>query len=111
MPSLADLGGVFGTQDPAGFSLAQIALQSGLNEAQTAFQSGLVKRNLSQFDIPDLMNSQAARGALRTSATADKANRLAVGAQDALSSIQLSSNQAQAGLASNALLAQTGIQL
>ena len=111
MPSLADLGSVFGTTDPAGFSLAQTAIQSGLTGAQAGFESGIVKRNLNQFDLPDLINSQAARGALRTSATANKANRLAVGAQDALSRIQLSSNPAQAQLATNALLAQTGIQI
>lgn len=111
MPSLADLGTVFGQSAPAGFTLADTAIQSGLGQAQADFQTGLVKRNLSQFDLPDLMNSQAARGALRTSATDNKAFRLATGAQDQLSSIQLSNNPAQARLASNALLAQTGIQL
>jgi hypothetical protein len=111
MASLADLSSVFGTAPPAGFSLAGTAIQGGMTEAQTGFEREKILRDFNEFNLPSLINSQAARGAFRTSATQDKAKRLATGTQDSLTSLQLASNPAQAQLATNALLAQTGIRI
>lgn len=111
MASLADLGGVYGTQDPTGFKLADIGLAGGLSSAQADLSKGRILRNFGQFSLPDLASSQAARGAFHSSGTRDKAGRLGLGVQDSLDDVTLGQNQYQANLAANALLAQTGISL
>lgn len=96
---------------PAGFSLANIDLAGQQGEDQAAIGRERVLRNYSQFDLPDLLGAQAARGAFSSSATDNKRTRLGTAAGDSLTDISLGLASQQANLAANALLAQTGIRL
>lgn len=111
MATLADLMDIYQPAPPAGFQLANIDLQSTLAKNQAGVNQERVLRNFKQFDLPDLLGAQAARGAFYSSATQNKRNRLATGAGDQITDIQFGLANTQARLASNALLAQTGIQL
>ena len=147
MATLADLAAVYAPPPPAGFALANIELarqQAGANAAigreRTLRNFGFaqtdagtardrVQRNFSKFDLPDLISGQAARGALHSSATARKRDRLQtgmndsladiglglerqrIGAGDQLADIETGLAQTNARLAAQGLLAQTGIQL
>lgn len=111
MASLADLMNVTAPAEPAGFKLADIELAGTFGAQDAAIGRERVLRNFNQFDLPDLLGSQAARGAYYTTATDNKRARLATSAGDQLSNIQMALARQQAGLASNALLAQTGISL
>lgn len=111
MASLSDLASVTAPAAPAGFRLADLALMGALGQSSANVGRERVLRNFNKFDLPDLLSGQAARGALHSSATRDKYQRLATGAGDNLADIQMGLAAQQAGLASNALLAQTGISL
>lgn len=108
---MADLQTVFGTPPPAGFSLAETDLQSTLATSQANVGRERVLRNFSKFNLPDLLSSQASRGAFRSSATNHKRDQLTAGAGDTLGDIQFGLANTNAQLASNALLAQTGFRL
>lgn len=110
MASLSDLASVYNTQAPAGFNLANIALSGSLNKAQSELARTRLLRNFTQFDLPDLLSGQAARGAFGSSATRDKVLRLGTGAADTLGDIAFGSGSAQARLGANALLTGTGFQ-
>lgn len=112
MASLAELSQVYApTRQEAGFSLADIELQSQASKNAAAINSERLLRNYNRFDLPALLGSQAARGAFYSSATANKRQQLSTGVGDQLSDIQYALANQQARLASNALLAQTGISL
>lgn len=111
MASLADLQSVFQTTRPAGFSLADIEVQGKLAAGRAGVQRERVLRDHNRFALPDLLTSQAARGAFYSSATDRKRQQLSLGAGDRLADIQFDLAAQQAGLAANALLAKTGIRL
>ena len=111
MASLADLQSVYAPAPPTGFTLADIEVQGQLAAGQAGIGRERVLRNFNKYDLPDLLSSQAARGAYNTSATEDKRERLATGAGDQLTDIEYALAQRQAELAANGLLAKTGIRL
>lgn len=112
MASLSDLASVYAPEGPeTGFRLADIEQASNSLTNNAAIGRERTLRNFNQFDLPDLLSSQAARGAFNSSATDHKRSRLATGAADTLTDIDLGLASARANLATNALLAQTGIQL
>lgn len=111
MASLADLAYVFDQQTPAGFTLANIGLQSDFTAEGTKTQTDRLGRNFSERFMPSLIGNQGARGAWNTSATKRKVNHLSEDVSDNLSDIASRGAQAQASLATNALLAQTGIRI
>jgi hypothetical protein len=111
MASLTDLLNLYEPETPAGFNLANIALERAQSQAGYDMGRGQLMRNFTQFDLPDLISSQAGRGAFNTSATRNKANRMATGVTDSLAQLGLGYAPGQATLATNALLAQTGLQL
>lgn len=111
MATLADLSSVYTPSNPTGFGLAGIELQATANNVNALGAQHRAIRNFSKFHLPELLSGQAARGAFASGATQRKAQRLAVGTQDSLAEIAAGLGPAQAQLATNALLAQTGIQL
>lgn len=111
MASLSDLMAVFGSAPPAGFSLAETDIASTNNESMANIGRERVLRDFNKFQLPDLLGSQAARGAFHSSATRNKQDRLTTAVGDELGNIQLGLANANAQLASNALLAQTGFRL
>lgn len=147
MATLSDLAAVYAPPPPAGFTLASIGIAGqqaangaavGRERTQRNFgfasaDAGQAKqrtiRNFNQFDLPDLMSSQAARGAFHSSATTNKTNRLRtgmndsladigtglerqrVGAGDQLADIEMGLANTNAQLAAQGLFAQTGIRL
>lgn len=112
MASLADLADVYGpTGQEAGFTLADIELQSQHGKDTARIATDRLLRNYNRFDLPSLLSSQAARGAFASSATDNKKALLQTGVGDQVSDIQLGLAYQQSRLAANALLAQTGIQL
>lgn len=112
MATLADFQALYQpSAPPAGFSLAGLSLDAGLASAQSGVNQGRILRNFGEFDLPDLVSSQAARGAFYSGATSNKTNRLATRASDALADQQLDLGPILARLAANSVLAQTGIQL
>lgn len=112
MASLADLSAIYAPAGPeTGFTLAGIEQQNNALGNSAAVGRERTLRNFNQFDLPDLLSSQAARGSYFSSATQGKRNRLATGAADQLGDIELGLANARAGLATNSLLAQTGINL
>lgn len=111
MASLSDLSAIYAPSAPPGFTLADIELAGTQAQNEADISSERILRNFGQFQLPDLLSSQAARGAFQSSATDNKALALTTGAADQLTDIQFGLGQTQANLASNALLAQTGITL
>lgn len=111
MASLADLAYVFDQQNPAGFTLASLGLQSDLQSEETQTQTDRLGRNFAERFMPSLIGAQGARGAWNSSATRRKVNHLSEDVSDNLSDITLRGAQAQASLATNALLAQTGVRI
>ena len=109
--SLADLAYVFDQQNPAGFTLGGIGLQSDFLNEETKTQTDRLGRNFSERLMPSLIGQQGARGAWNTSATRRKVSNLAQDTGDNLNDIASRASQAQAGLAVNALFAQTGVQV
>lgn len=113
MATLVDLHRVYSPQNatPAGFRLADLAVQGNLAEGQAGIGRERVLRDFNKFNLPGLLGTQAARGAFHSSATDRKREQLAHGAGDQLTDIQFALGQRQAELAANALLAKTGIAL
>lgn len=111
MASLADLVSVYAPSTPAGFSLADIDIAGTQAQNTADIARSRLTRNFGTFDLPDLISSQAARGAFHSSATQNKVRRLATGTADQLSNVELGLADQRAILAANALLAQTGIRL
>lgn len=78
MASLLDL-----YQNPGGAPMSWQMAPLQQNEAQIGAELGegmrRLQRNFSEYDLPDLVNSQAARGAFFSSATQNKAKRLQTG--------------------------------
>lgn len=111
MASLADLQTIYTPNTPAGFRLADIEVQGNLAAGQAGIGRERVLRDFNKFNLPGLLGSQAARGAYNSSATQMKREQLGNQAGDALTDIQFALAQRQAELASNALLAKTGISL
>jgi len=110
MASLSDLASVYNTQAPAGFNLANLAVSGSLTKAQADLARTRVLRNFKDFDLPNLISSQAARGAFGSSATKRKVKMSATGAADTLGDIAFGSGGAQATNGANALLTGTGFQ-
>lgn len=77
MASLLDL--YQSSAPPQSWGMADINLQEASIGAEAGTQSARLKRNFTQYDLPDLMNSQAARGAFYSSATQNKSSRLQTG--------------------------------
>lgn len=147
MATLSDLAAVYAPPPPAGFTLAgieiagqQAAASAAVGRERTQRNFGFAtadanqakqraQRNFSQFDLPDLISGQAARGAFRSSATSRKTNRLQTGLNDSLADIGLNLDRQRVGagdqladiemglantnaqLAAQGLFAQTGIRL
>jgi hypothetical protein len=109
--TLSDLARLYEPETPAGFGLANTALQRSQGQAGYDMARSQLMRNFSQFDMPDILNSQAARGAFASGATRRKVNRAATGVTDTLANLGLGYAPNQSRLATNALLAQTGLQL
>lgn len=74
MASLLDL--YQSSAPPQSWGMADINLQEATLGAEAGTQSARLKRNFTQYDLPDLMSNQAARGAFHSSATQRKASRL-----------------------------------
>lgn len=112
MASLADLADVYApVGQEAGFTLADIELDTQFSKDNAKIASDRLLRNFSKFDLPTLLSSQAARGAFHSTATENKRTMLETGLTDQLSDVQFNLAREQAKLAANALLAQTGIRL
>lgn len=111
MASLADLLSSFAPKQPVAPVLANIRLQGQHAKTNAGIARQRLLRNFNQFDLPDLLSSQAARGAFASSATENKRTKLATGVGDELSDVALGLAQTQAQLAANALLAKSGISL
>ena len=111
MASLADLGSVFSQAQPAGFTLAGLGMQGDYTAEDAQVQSDRLGRNFGQRMLPGLMGQQAARGAYNSGATLRKTRELTEDTGDSLTDLASRGARAQAGLASNALLAQTGISI
>lgn len=111
MASLADLAYVFDQQAPAGFTLANIGMQSDFAAEDTKIRTERLGRNFSERLMPSLVGNQGARGAWNTSATKRKVNHLAQDVGDNLTDITAQGARVQANLAANALLAQTGVSI
>lgn len=111
MASLSDLTDLYAPEAPAGFNLANIALQRSSGQAAYDMARNRVMRDFGQFDLPDILSAQAARGALASGATRRKVNRAATGVSDTLANLGIGYAPNQSRLATNALLAQTGISL
>jgi hypothetical protein len=109
--SLADLSNVFAQAQPAGFTLAGLGLQGDFAAEDAQVQSDRLGRNFGQRYLPQLLGAQGARGAYNSGATRRKTRELTQDTGDTLSDLASRGARAQAGLATNALLAQTGIQL
>lgn len=112
MASLLDLAAIYAPSGPeTGFRLADIEQATNVLNNNAGIATERTIRNHSQFDLPDLLGSQAARGAFSSSATDRKRSALVAGTGDRLSDIELGLANAKANLATNGLLAQTGISL
>jgi hypothetical protein len=110
--SLSDLAAFYAPPArESGFKMADIELATNLINNQAGVSNERILRNFGQFDLPDMLGSQASRGAFHSSATEDKRRRLQVGAGDQLADVELGLAEAKANLATNGLLAQTGISL
>ena len=112
MASLSDLSAIYSPPGPAsGYKQADIAVATNVLNNQAGIGTERTLRNFNQFDLPDMLGGQAARGAFFSSGTEDKRSRLQAGAGDRLVDIELGLAEAKANLATNGLLAQTGISL
>ena len=111
MAALSDLSSVFSQAPPSGFTLANLGLQGDLSTSQAKIGQKRAVRNFSDRFLPDLIGNQAARGAYNSSATEKKVRRGGEDFGDTLSDLATQGATGQAGLALNALLAQTGISL
>lgn len=111
MATLSDLAALYEPETPTGFNLANTSLQRSQSQAGYDMARSQLLRNFNQFDLPDILNSQASRGAFASGATRRKVNRAATGLSDSLASLGLGYAPTQSRLATNALLAQTGLQL
>lgn len=98
-------------QPPLGFTLANLNTQQNQALEDTGIQQSRIIRNFSQFDLPDLVSSQAARGAFATSATHRKADRARQFATDGLGDSQRILSRVLTNLAQQGVLAAGGIQL
>jgi hypothetical protein len=111
MASLADFAGIYGPETPAGFNLANIALQRSSGQAGYDLARDRIMRDFTRFDLPQLLSAQAARGALGSGATRRKVDRSATGVNDALTNLALQYGGDQARLGTDALLGITGTTL
>lgn len=91
--------------------LADIERQQQEATANAGIQTERLLRNFNRFDLPNLLSSQAAKGAYGSSATANKREALTMGVGDQVTDVEMGLAQTQAKLAAQALLAQSGIQL
>lgn len=64
------------TGQPMSWGMADIGLRETTAGAAAGTQSARLQRDFTQYDLPDLVNNQAARGAFQSSATQRKAGRL-----------------------------------
>jgi hypothetical protein len=96
---------------PLGFTLANLNQQQTDVTTDAGLQQSRMIRNFSQYNLPDLVNNQAAKGAFASSATHDKADRLRQFANDDYGDSVLRTGRTVAGLATNGILAAGGIQL
>lgn len=111
MASLSDLSSVYSQAPPAGFSLAGVGIQGDLSAEESKIAQKRTVRNFTQRYLPSLVSNQAARGAYNSSATVRKVTQGTEDFGDTLSDLARQGATGQAGLATNALLAQTGIKL
>lgn len=81
--------------DPMGFKLAQNSLQRSDLLTESGLQGDRLQRDYDTYDRPDLLSSQAARGAFATSATMRKDSRLGGGLERSLGDL---SRNTQSGL-------------
>lgn len=112
MASLLDLVEVYAPKGPeTGFVLADIERRQEVNKTTSGINRDRALRDYEKWDLPNLLGSQAARGAYNSSATINKRERAATGVSDKLFDITYNQANTEAELASNALLAQTGVRL
>lgn len=112
MPSLSDLAGVYAPSGPeSGFLLAGIEQQRNEAVSGAGVSRERILRNYNRFDLPSMLSSQAARGAFNSSATENKQLRLATGAGDSLADVAMGLANTESRLASDALLAKTGVRV
>lgn len=112
MPSLVDLAAVYAPPGPeAGFVLADIARQDQEASSGAAFNRERLLRDHRQFNLPGLRGQQASRGAYLSSATQRKESQMATGVGDQLSLVEMGLASTKGRLATDALLAKTGIRL
>lgn len=85
MASLLDLYQSSGS--PQSWGQADINLMTGSLNTQAGEQTRRLNRNFADYDLPDLMNNQAARGAFMSGATGRKAGRLQTAQNEAVGDI------------------------
>jgi hypothetical protein len=96
---------------PLGFTLADLNAQQTAATVDTGQKQQRTIRNFGQYDLPDVVNAQAAKGAAASSATHNKADRLRQFATDDIGDSELMLRRTLSGLATNGVLAASGIQL
>ena len=96
---------------PAGFSLAGLQTQQSQALEEGGIQQSRIMRNFSEYDLPDLINNQAAKGTFFSGTTGVKADRLRQGATDSFGDIGRTVSRTVANLASQGVLAASGIQI
>lgn len=112
MASMSDLANSYAQDGPeAGFALADIRLAK--QRAQAEYNTGTERnaRNYRQFDLPSLYSGQAAMGAFNSSATNFKRTQLGQAAADTQTDLQYKKDSTLAQLASDAVMAQSGIRI
>lgn len=85
MASLLDLYQSSGP--PQSWGLADIGLQESALNTEGGVQTQRLNRNFTQYDLPDLVNQQAARGAFYSGATQNKVGRLQTAENEAVGDI------------------------
>lgn len=111
MATLDDLSAIYNQAPPTGFTLADIGLKSDFAAQDAEIGQKRLIRNFGQRQLPRMVSNQAARGAYDTSATVRKTENLTEDFGDNLSDLAAAGGRTQANLATNALLAMTGIRL
>lgn len=108
MASLLDLYNSGGTNAP--WALADIGLRETQLNTEAGEQIRRIGRNFSEYDLPDLVNSQAARGAFHSSATRNKTQRLQTARDESVGDIGRNLGFSLSDLANKRVAATTGGQ-
>jgi hypothetical protein len=109
--SLSDLTSIYAPSGPeAGFVLGDIERRRTQAETGADIGKERILQNY-QYELPDLLGSQAAKGSYFSSATNRKRARLGQNAANQTADIDVGLANLKADLAAQALLAQTGVRL